>query len=385
MQQQQVLNQVTNDFNNSDLSFANQLHPLEHSWTFYVLKRPQRHHFHQPNPNDKGNIQQIAGDAQTEQLQAVVAPVSSATNANNDAQSVDDYEKNIKEIGSFSTVEGFWQYYDYMVRPSDAPRNVDYQLFRGGIKPIWEDPMNNKGGKCSIRIKKDLQAASKMWENLLLTVIGESLFSKYDESFDPYEVCGVVISIRPTEFIISVWYRNLNNSVTSILEGPGGLVNVMFDSLKHSLDIPQNATFEHKRHDQSLQSSHTRTTVDQNNLKSNVDGNYQRNTNDNQYKKTSMLPPNSSTTGTSNLQPSSNGYGGRISRYNSNQSSNPSLMAPLVNVNSNHSINNNNNNNSSTNRTNWRGNVSTFDDNGSKSGATINQNKQTRGIQRSPW
>ena len=43
-----------------------------------------------------------------------------------------EYEKSIKKIGGFTTVEGFWQMYNHLVRPNDVPHTTDYHLFREG-------------------------------------------------------------------------------------------------------------------------------------------------------------------------------------------------------------------------------------------------------------
>jgi len=43
-------------------------------------------------------------------------------------------------------------------------------MFKKGIKPVWEDSANCKGGKWILRLKKGL--SSRIWENLLLAMIG---------------------------------------------------------------------------------------------------------------------------------------------------------------------------------------------------------------------
>jgi hypothetical protein len=35
-------------------------------------------------------------------------------------------------------LEGFWKYYNHLVRPHDLPNTSDYHLFKEGIKPMWE-------------------------------------------------------------------------------------------------------------------------------------------------------------------------------------------------------------------------------------------------------
>lgn len=52
---------------------------------------------------------------------------------------VHPYENSIKTITQVSTVEEFWQTYDFLKRPNDLPTTTDYHFFRSGIKPTWED------------------------------------------------------------------------------------------------------------------------------------------------------------------------------------------------------------------------------------------------------
>lgn len=64
------------------------------------------------------------------------------------------YENAIKPIATVSTVEEFWNVYDYLTRPSDLPTTTDYHFFRAHIKPTWEDKSNEKGGKWIVRLPK---------------------------------------------------------------------------------------------------------------------------------------------------------------------------------------------------------------------------------------
>eukprot|EP00297_Palpitomonas_bilix_P017188 CAMPEP_0113870280 /NCGR_PEP_ID=MMETSP0780_2-20120614/2000_1 /TAXON_ID=652834 /ORGANISM="Palpitomonas bilix" /LENGTH=183 /DNA_ID=CAMNT_0000855543 /DNA_START=257 /DNA_END=808 /DNA_ORIENTATION=+ /assembly_acc=CAM_ASM_000599 len=144
------------------------------------------------------------------------------------------YENNIKMIATFSTVEGFWRYYNNLMRPADLPSTSDYHMFREGIKPIWEDPANAKGGKWMIRLKKGL--ASKYWEDLMIAMCGEQ--------FEHAEhVCGAVVSVRYHEDIVSLWTKDctakeINDSIS--------------DDLRKALDLPASAVLEFKAHDASL-------------------------------------------------------------------------------------------------------------------------------------
>jgi translation initiation factor 4E len=92
--------------------------------------------------------------------------------------------------------------YDYLIRVNDVKSTTDFHLFKHGIKPTWEDPQNEKGGKWMIRLRKGL--ASRYWEDIAMAIVGE----QFDVG---HEICGVVISVRAGEDILSVWNKNSDN------------------------------------------------------------------------------------------------------------------------------------------------------------------------------
>jgi len=125
-----------------------------------------------------------------------------------------DYEETIKAIATFTTVEEFWQVYSHLRKPDDIPLNTEYFVFQKGIKPMWEDEANKRGGRFMLRIKKG--AASVFWEELLLAMIGEQ-FEVNDE------ICGVSVSVRAKEDTFAVWIRtagdfSVKNSVKATLQ-----------------------------------------------------------------------------------------------------------------------------------------------------------------------
>jgi translation initiation factor 4E len=62
-------------------------------------------------------------------------------------------------------VQDFWKIYNHLVRPNDLPNTMDYHLFKTGIKPMWEDAANRRGGKWMVRLRKGI--ASRYWEDLV--------------------------------------------------------------------------------------------------------------------------------------------------------------------------------------------------------------------------
>ncbi|KAL7693229.1 putative translation Initiation factor eIF-4e [Plasmopara halstedii] len=157
----------------------------------------------------------------------------------------ESYEKSIKGIGDFKTVQDFWQLYNHLVRPNDLPNTMDYHLFKTGIKPMWEDPANRRGGKWMVRLRKGI--ASRYWEDLVLAIIGE----QFDVG---NEICGAVISVRYNEDIISLWNRNADNNEACYR---------IRDTMRKVLNLPQFVALEYKRHDMSLNdnSSFRNTTL----------------------------------------------------------------------------------------------------------------------------
>eukprot|EP00035_Acanthoeca_spectabilis_P024008 m.451952 g.451952 ORF g.451952 m.451952 type:complete len:185 (+) comp20239_c0_seq1:333-887(+) len=144
------------------------------------------------------------------------------------------FEEQVKEIGSFSDVKSFWEYFSHLAPAGELPVVSDYHLFKRGIKPMWEDPANQKGGKWIVRIRKGL--ASRFWEKLVIAIIG-------DQFDDGDEICGAVISIRYREDIVSVWNRSAHK---------GDVTQKIKRTLQNVLELPMDCVMEYKAHDASL-------------------------------------------------------------------------------------------------------------------------------------
>lgn len=119
-----------------------------------------------------------------------------------------EYEKTLHPMATVSSVEDFFTVYSHLKRPSTLPLVADYHFFRKGIRPIWEDAENRKGGKWIVRLKKGV--ADRYWEDLLFAIIGDQFGDASDE------VCGAVLSVRNGEDILSVWTRTDGSRVLKI-------------------------------------------------------------------------------------------------------------------------------------------------------------------------
>lgn len=118
----------------------------------------------------------------------------------------------------------------------------DYHVFRAGIKPTWEDPANKRGGKFTVRLRKGF--ASRYWEDLLLAVLGEQFGVGT-------ELCGIGVSMRYNEDILSVW-----NATADDHEAKKTIYAALATVMP--LVTSANAAVDYKAHDSALQTAATR-------------------------------------------------------------------------------------------------------------------------------
>ncbi|KPI42000.1 Eukaryotic translation initiation factor 4E type 2 [Cyphellophora attinorum] len=149
------------------------------------------------------------------------------------ANKYSDYEKSTTKIATISTVEAFWAIYSHLKHPSALPTVSDYHIFKDGIRPVWEDEANKRGGKWIVRLKKGV--ADRYWEDLLLAIIGDQFLEAGDE------VCGAVLSVRSGEDVLSVW--------TKI---DGGRNIKIRETIKRILAFPPDTNIIWKSHDDSI-------------------------------------------------------------------------------------------------------------------------------------
>lgn len=134
------------------------------------------------------------------------APIGSVSNSTSSNASTTSAVKKVPEpvIHQLKNtwvvcVEDFWTVYTHLRRPNTLPHVSDYHVFKKGIRPVWEDQENRNGGKWIIRLKKGV--STRYWEELLLAIVGDQLADTTDD------LCGVVLSIRSNEDVLSVWTK----------------------------------------------------------------------------------------------------------------------------------------------------------------------------------
>ncbi|KAH8375197.1 hypothetical protein KR200_005952 [Drosophila serrata] len=117
----------------------------------------------------------------------------------------------LNEITQIDSVKTFWSLYNTIKTPSELKTGCDYSMFKTGIKPMWEDEANIKGGRWLLTFGKSSKSElDRIWLDILLMMVGQT-FDYSDE------ICGAVTNIRAKTNKISVWTADGSNE-PAILE-----------------------------------------------------------------------------------------------------------------------------------------------------------------------
>lgn len=145
-----------------------------------------------------------------------------------------DYSKSLHFVGRCATVEQWWSLYCHLVRPTALKPYRELSLFKHGIKPMWEDPNNAKGGQWVIRLRKN--KIDRAWENVCMAMLGEQFLVGQ-------EICGVVLTTKYPEDSLSVWNRTATDQASTAR---------IRDTLRRILNLPLATPMEYKTHCDSL-------------------------------------------------------------------------------------------------------------------------------------
>ncbi|CAK59510.1 unnamed protein product (macronuclear) [Paramecium tetraurelia] len=107
-------------------------------------------------------------------------------------------------IGSFSTAEDFWAYYQHIVRPEQQPEGNQIFLFKKNITPVWEDPQNKFGGRFIFKVRKSL--GNQILEELLLSFVGADC--DYDEFIN-----GIVCHTKKGFIQMALWVKDIKHNM----------------------------------------------------------------------------------------------------------------------------------------------------------------------------
>lgn len=121
-----------------------------------------------------------------------------------------DWKDNLKQCGSFDTIESFWRIFNNLKPASELSLNSNYSVFRYGVEPSWEDHSNRDGGKFVLTMfKKDTKSGKcdECWLFTVLAIVGETMDATGDQ------VNGAVVSIRKQQDRIALWLKSSDREI----------------------------------------------------------------------------------------------------------------------------------------------------------------------------
>lgn len=138
-----------------------------------------------------------------------------------------DYKEHTKPLVTFDSVEAFWNLWFNIPQPSELASNrriarecadgsehfVDaIMVFREGVQPMWEDPLNKDGGHFDYRFKpSDVQqlTVDEYWNNIILGLVGSTV--PLGNFINGVRLVDKLSSRYPV-LRIEVWFQNLGES-----------------------------------------------------------------------------------------------------------------------------------------------------------------------------
>ncbi|CAF9907902.1 hypothetical protein IMSHALPRED_006527 [Imshaugia aleurites] len=124
------------------------------------------------------------------------------------------------------TAKPFWEVLNSF--PFDALKLKDsVHFFKRGVKPVWEDPRNVKGGSWTFRVPK--AQSGDFWKEVLMLAVGDDL-------------CGLSLSVRFNSNLITIWNRDGANEKTK-----EGILAVVLEKVSSELQ-PQPRNYYYKKH-----------------------------------------------------------------------------------------------------------------------------------------
>lgn len=174
--------------------------------------------------------------------------------------SSEEYLTRPKPLGEqIVSVKEFYQHFNNIPVENLKLRD-SIHLFHLGVKPVWEDPRNTRGGAWYFKVSKDL--ASQFWHEMCLLAVGDilqgavetkracKLLRFHSRIYDTNcglafndDICGISYSVRWNAVQIAVWNRDADNE-----EGRTKLLAVILDKLSEELRPKKEDSYWYKAH-----------------------------------------------------------------------------------------------------------------------------------------
>ncbi|KAF1846883.1 eukaryotic translation initiation factor 4E type 3-A [Cucurbitaria berberidis CBS 394.84] len=159
------------------------------------------------------------------------------------AANSEEYSSRPKPLGEqIISVREFYQHFNNIPVESLKLRD-SIHLFHLGIKPVWEDPRNARGGAWYFKVSKEL--AAQFWHEMCLLAVGDILQSAVETKRDSFndDICGITYSVRWNAVQIAVWNRDAEN-----VAGREKLLAIILDKLSPELQPKKEDSYWYKPH-----------------------------------------------------------------------------------------------------------------------------------------
>lgn len=201
------------------LQMNNNQHILLYCWTIW---------YHSRNKSNKNLAEEAFSEDPEAKDSARLAAVDSYLQAASELEfpCFGNAAISTKPIAS---IEQMWMSMSTLKKLHDLVNGSELLIFKTGVNPVWEDPINAKGGRWIFRFNHRLNPASShqdsldlvlrgrrratlVWERLVLKTLSGSLLLCRKDHQDALlsDIVGLVLSIRRDDVIISLWNSNLN-------------------------------------------------------------------------------------------------------------------------------------------------------------------------------
>ncbi|XP_026471561.1 eukaryotic translation initiation factor 4E-1A-like [Ctenocephalides felis] len=152
-------------------------------------------------------------------------------------------------VVTFDTVEDFWTCHNHVKLAHDLGNGCAFGIFKPGIRPVWEDPANIRGGKWAIHLdvaQRDMDL-HETWLNTVLCMVGEIFdYSLY--------ICGASVNLSENGDTVALWTADADHSPSIVAIGrtlkqqlaiaPGNYIGYQTHNnakLKHTIVSPRYA------------------------------------------------------------------------------------------------------------------------------------------------
>lgn len=195
-----------------------QHHVLQYCWTAWHHLRNSK-----PKPDEVTDWKHKPVDSYlqlTSEIRFKLVGAESRTKENGEPE-----EDDSTSTTAIASLEQMWVACAELKKAHEMGNRSELLIFKTGVSPVWEDPLNSRGGRWVFRFahkyggddagentKRVRMRTTLIWERLMLRVMSGLFLREKRDLLESIlnDVAGIVLSIRRDEDIISVWNFNLN-------------------------------------------------------------------------------------------------------------------------------------------------------------------------------